>query len=214
MFSGRVAAREVPRNGETNPSALASEPDRALDLYKDLDDGQFTVWPYRDFSAAQKSLILEANKRANHGVIKSDTTGKVLEPLQLDRIAHVDHVLDRAREGCSFYFNAQVRSAASNIDKSGKRGAEREREETSDYEIGQMTLRQYFEWISTAGYSQPNKKRKQPEPEVVGPSRRTRSQTKAVAPPLSKKRRVRRDCSGVGSCTQRGGREGLSEPTR
>jgi 5-methylcytosine-specific restriction endonuclease McrA len=78
------------------------------------------------FTQAQKQRILEANRKANGGVLKSDLSGQPLvNPVQSKKgvpatmnQGEVDHIIPRSRGGNNSNGNAQVLSKKENIRKS------------------------------------------------------------------------------------------------
>lgn len=76
-------------------------------------------------TSAQRTRILQANKAANEGVLKSDTSGKVLDALKVIKkgekanmnAAEVDHVEARSKGGPNSYKNMQVLSKRENLGK-------------------------------------------------------------------------------------------------
>jgi hypothetical protein len=95
--------------------------------YSALQDSK-TVGPGKDFTKSQKQQILEANKQANGGVLKSDKSGIVLDnPVQSKKgvpsnmnQAEVDHMKPKSKGGANSYKNTQVLSKKENIEKSNK----------------------------------------------------------------------------------------------
>lgn len=80
----------------------------------------------KKFTQAQKARILEANKEANGGELRSDKSGQVLDaPVQSKKgvpanmkQAEVDHVNPRSKGSSNSNSNAQVLSKKENIKKS------------------------------------------------------------------------------------------------
>ena len=79
--------------------------------------------PGKDFTKAQKAKILEVNKEANGGLMKSDKSGKVLDlptqsqkgvPANMNQ-AEVDHIVPKAKGGSNANANAQVLSKEENL---------------------------------------------------------------------------------------------------
>lgn len=74
---------------------------------------------------AQRTRILEANKEANGGIIKSDLSGKTLDaPVQARKgvkanmsQAEIDHVQPKAKGGSNSNSNLQVLSKEENLRK-------------------------------------------------------------------------------------------------
>ncbi len=79
-----------------------------------------------DFTQSRKQVILEENMRRNGGVLRSDTTGKILEypvksasgvsPSQYE--AQIDHIFPKSLGGANSFDNAQVIERIANIKKS------------------------------------------------------------------------------------------------
>lgn len=84
------------------------------------------VGPGKKFTQAQKARILEANRQANGGVLRSDLSRQQLaNPVQSQRgvpatmhQAEIDHIKPRSRGGTNSNSNAQVLSKKENINKS------------------------------------------------------------------------------------------------
>jgi hypothetical protein len=82
----------------------------------------------RKFTPAHRARLLEANKRANGGVLKSDISGKILDsPVQSRKgvkanmnQAEVDHKIARSKGGTNSSSNAQIISKEENLRKSNK----------------------------------------------------------------------------------------------
>jgi hypothetical protein len=95
--------------------------------YSNLVDSK-SVGPGKKFTQSQKSNILDANKKANGGVLKSDLSGKKLDsPVQSKKgvkanmnQAEVDHKNAKSKGGANSYKNAQVLSKEENLKKSNK----------------------------------------------------------------------------------------------
>jgi RHS repeat-associated protein len=84
------------------------------------------VGPGLETTKAQRARILEANKAANGGVLKSDKSGKILDaptqskkgvPANMNQ-AEVDHIDPRSKGGSNSNANLQVLSKKENIEKS------------------------------------------------------------------------------------------------
>jgi len=84
------------------------------------------VGPGLETTRAQRARILEANKKANGDVLKSDKSGKILDaPTQSKKgvpanknQAEVDHVDPKSKGGSNSNANMQVLSKEENIKKS------------------------------------------------------------------------------------------------
>ena len=105
--------------------AAAGEPiAEGADPYANLEDGQ-TVGSGKRFTATQRANVLEANRAANGGVLRSDRSGVNLDRASQSqrgvspspREAHVDHYYPRSKGGPNSYRNAQVLSREENIRK-------------------------------------------------------------------------------------------------
>ncbi|WP_289064308.1 PAAR-like protein [uncultured Zobellia sp.] len=103
--------------------------------YKHLDDGP-SVGQGKDFTAAQKKKIYDANRKRNGGVLKDDDTGEILIEAQKSKKgvtppqneAQVDHIIPKKPDnpdvtpGSNSYENAKVISRKNNRAKSNKTG--------------------------------------------------------------------------------------------
>ena len=93
--------------------------------YSDIPDPK-NVGQGKDFTAATKKKILEQNRRANEGVIRSDQSGVELVPSEKSQAgvtpqaneAQVDHVMAKSKGGTNSASNAQVLSREENRVKS------------------------------------------------------------------------------------------------
>jgi RHS repeat-associated protein len=98
----------------------------------DLTDAQAkTRGINKKFTSKQKEKILEENKKANNGRLRSDQDGQFLDKPEQDKSgvptnmnsAQVDHVVPRKGktvQGSNTYSNAQVLSKKQNMDKSNQ----------------------------------------------------------------------------------------------
>ncbi len=97
--------------------------------YSHLKDSKF-VGPGKNFTQAQKAKILEANRKANGGYLRSDKDGTILDapvqsksgvPANMNQ-AEVDHVVAKKSvtgvQGSNSFSNVQVLSKSQNIQKS------------------------------------------------------------------------------------------------
>ena len=83
---------------------------------------------YMPFSAGQKADILKQNREKNGGVLRSDLSGKILEPPKQytkgykpsPNEAQVDHIKPKSLGGWNSAGNAQVLSREENLRKSNK----------------------------------------------------------------------------------------------
>jgi RHS repeat-associated protein len=81
-----------------------------------------------NFTDAQRKAMFEKNKQANGGVIKSDISGKVLNPAKKDvkgvktdmNSAQIDHVRSKKNGGNNAGYNAQIISKEENTKKGPK----------------------------------------------------------------------------------------------
>ncbi|MFM9988584.1 RHS repeat-associated core domain-containing protein [Flavobacterium sp.] len=99
--------------------------------YSNLKDSKF-VGPGKDFTATQKANILNANREANGGYLRSDLDGTILDaPVQSKKgeaanmnQAEIDHITAKnaaeGPRGSNSYENAQVLSKTQNIKKSNR----------------------------------------------------------------------------------------------
>ena len=79
----------------------------------------------KKFTQAQKKRILQANRDANNGILRSDMSGNVLDqPVQSKKgipanmnQAEIDHIYARSKGGTNSNKNAQVLSKRENLDK-------------------------------------------------------------------------------------------------
>jgi hypothetical protein len=92
--------------------------------YANLKDAK-TVGEGKNFTQTQKQAIINANKANNSGVIKSDQTGKILDPAVQSKKgvsanmnqAEIDHITPKAKGGGNSNTNAQVLSKEENLKK-------------------------------------------------------------------------------------------------
>lgn len=91
-------------------------------------DGTTIIGRGMPFTAAQKRIIYDMNRRRNGGVLRSDLSGILLvAPARSQRgvtpppnEAQIDHIYPRSRGGTNSYSNAMVLSRAENRAKSNK----------------------------------------------------------------------------------------------
>ena len=94
--------------------------------YSNLPEFTSVVESGREFTAAERSIIINTNRSRNGGVVKSDLSRTVLQPppspgQPYNPLAwHVDHIIARSRGGANSVTNAQVLSAAENLSKSDR----------------------------------------------------------------------------------------------
>ena len=87
-----------------------------------------SVGPGKPFTQSQKKKILEANRKANEGVLRSEQSGQALVPAKKSQKgvtppkneAQIDHIVPRSKNGTNSFSNAQVLSREENIRKSNK----------------------------------------------------------------------------------------------
>lgn len=129
---------------------LDQEPTRALPPYRKLVDPAHGVMRGKDFSADQKRAIYAANIiHYQEGNIVSDENGStILEPHDISEVPNVDHITPKSAGGSSFYFNAMVVSAQSNIQKGGVRGGMGGEDYYDHVELN-MTLAEYYDHKTT-----------------------------------------------------------------
>jgi len=104
---------------------LKKSPAPGAGRYSHLTDPP-TVGAGKDFTAAQKAKIIEANKVRNGGVVKSDLSGKRLTRPQKSKKGmtpdpnewQIDHINPKHNGGTNSYCNAQVLSRSENRAKS------------------------------------------------------------------------------------------------
>ncbi len=87
-----------------------------------------TVGPGLKTTPAQRQRILEANKKSNDGIIRSDESGKILDPPVQSKKgvptnmnqAEVDHIIPKSRGGNNSNSNLRVISKEENLKKGSK----------------------------------------------------------------------------------------------
>ena len=124
-----AGASKVIKVGKTGVSALdkASDTVRSIGKYIDVPNPK-NVKEGGYFTKRQKRQILEQNKRLNGGVIKSDKSGKILDPPTRSvkgqkanmNQAEIDHIEPRSKGGDNSSPNAQVLSKEENVKKGDK----------------------------------------------------------------------------------------------
>ena len=95
--------------------------------YSDILDSK-TVGPGKVFTPAQKAKILEKNRNANGGLLRSDIDGTILDAPAKDmpgtktnmNSAQVDHKIAKSKRGTNSNSNAQVVSKEQNTKKATK----------------------------------------------------------------------------------------------
>jgi 5-methylcytosine-specific restriction endonuclease McrA len=125
---------------------LKRPPTQPLAPYRDLVDPD-VVETHREFSAEQRRAIYQANKDYyGVGQLVSDHDKKTrLEPYDSEQVPHIDHITPRSSGGSSYYFNARVVSAATNLDKGGQRGGS-QGENKYGYDERRMTLGEFIDY--------------------------------------------------------------------
>lgn len=129
---GKFAYKELSKNTLKIADDAIPKWNGPVDYSAVLTDSKF-VGPGKNFTATQKKKILEANRKANGGYLRSDLDGTILDaPVQSKKgvkanmnQAEVDHI--RAKkpkegpQGSNSYGNSQVLSKKQNIKKSNNR---------------------------------------------------------------------------------------------
>ena len=126
----KFTAKQLAKNSlKLADEAVIPEWKGAVDYSKVLKDSRH-VGTGKKFTAKQKELILDANRKANGGYLRSDIDGTILDaPVQSKKgvkanmnQAEVDHVNARnpkeGAKGSNSYSNAQLTSKKQNIKKS------------------------------------------------------------------------------------------------
>ncbi len=124
--AGASKAVKVGKNG-VNALDKASDTVRSFGKYIDVPNSK-SIKEGGRFTKRQKRQILEENRRQNGGVIKSDHSGKILDPPTQSikgqkanmNQAEIDHIEPRSKGGKNTSSNAQVLSKEENIKKGDK----------------------------------------------------------------------------------------------
>jgi uncharacterized Zn-binding protein involved in type VI secretion len=111
-------------DSEASPPASAESAVEVNGPYSHLEDPP-GVGPGQDFTAAQKTQVIEENMKRNGGVVRSDLSGKELvKPAKSKKGVtpdpdewQLDHIVSKAKGGTNSYKNAQVLSRQENRDK-------------------------------------------------------------------------------------------------
>jgi RHS repeat-associated protein len=129
LTGGRTAVQAIDKAIDAGKAAKNAEKvveaSKNAGKYSHISDPK-NVGPGKSFTKSTKSTILEENRRANGGVLKSDKSGKPLVPAEQSKKgvtpskneAHVDHVNPKSNGGTNSPSNAQVLSREENLSKS------------------------------------------------------------------------------------------------
>lgn len=130
---GKFALKQIGKNSlKLADEAVMPKWNGAVDYSKVLKDSRF-VGSGKRFTAKQKELIREANRKANGGYLRSDIDGTILDaPVQSKKgvkanmnQAEVDHMKARnpkeGAKGSNSFNNAQLTSKKQNVKKSNNR---------------------------------------------------------------------------------------------
>ena len=122
-----VSAKDV--TAETNATTSSGgQGDRYVRPgYSEIPDHP-SVGPGKDFTDSKKQKFIEMNRDANGGVVRSDKSGKVLDPATQSKAGvtpspnevNVDHIKAKANGGSNSSTNVQILGRDENIEKSNK----------------------------------------------------------------------------------------------
>ncbi|WP_238567926.1 DUF6443 domain-containing protein [Flavobacterium sp. ASV13] len=134
FIEGAIEINRAPSDGEFKPNYAKGTTENAAKAevgaakgYSNLKDSK-SVGPGKPYTSAQKKNIIQENMAKNGGVIKSDLSGKVLDPAVQSKKgvkanmnqAEVDHITAKSKGGKNSYGNAQVLSKEENLKKGNR----------------------------------------------------------------------------------------------